>query len=387
MSAIGDEVYKVAIVWLAADWIGADAGYLFALQAGCLFIFSLLGGWLADDIDERRTLITVDLLRGFVVLIPPIAAAFGKLDISVIVVVTILLYSLSAFFEPALRAILPGLVHEEPQLLHATNALVETTPRMGRALGPGIVAVIGRIVPVVCFFVVDSLSYFGSAYAIYRMKVMPFEKTKTNRESLPKVLTKGWQLVRRDPMVRTIFMLSPFIAASWWVVLPMGLGLLVHERSPQGIDTFGRVVMIYGIANLVSNIVVGSLKMKNYPRWIFASWVLVGVGFTWVSFAHTWLEIALTSAIGAIAGPPIDVAFLGLVQNRFTRAEALRVYRLNNVFAHGVILVFFLLSPWLTRLWNPAGLLRACGLVMLACAVLGWLGYWRIQSRPAVTTS
>ena len=72
LSAVGDEIYRVALIWLAVGLIGERAGYLAAAQLLALFFLSLLGGHWADEWDHRRTMIAADLSRGLIVLLPGI---------------------------------------------------------------------------------------------------------------------------------------------------------------------------------------------------------------------------------------------------------------------------------------------------------------------------
>src|SRR5947209_3527181 len=120
-SAVGDELYGIALVWLAADLIGTRAGYLLAVQALAVLLTSLFGGIWADRWDHRRTLVGVDLFRGFAVLLLPAASCFGRLSIWLLVPVAIVVSGLKALFDPALRSCLPRLAEDE-ETLHATNA-------------------------------------------------------------------------------------------------------------------------------------------------------------------------------------------------------------------------------------------------------------------------
>lgn len=165
LSSIGDETYRVAVVWLAVGLVGADAGYLAAVQAASVLIFGLLGGIWADHWDQRRTMIWVDLLRGLIVLAPPIIASVMPLSIWTLFVVVVTVSSLSALFDPALQAVLPQLAGNKDQL-QATNALLQTTRRLAFIAGPGLVGVLQRFIPVVHFFTLDAISFALSASSI-----------------------------------------------------------------------------------------------------------------------------------------------------------------------------------------------------------------------------
>ena len=137
-SCIGDEVYAVAFVWLAAGLIGTKAGYLTAIQAASILAFSLFGGIWADQWSHRRTMIWVDLARGVAVVALPIMATFKVLSLWTLIPVMIIVSSLRAFFYPALNALVP-LLAPEKELLHSTNSLMQTTGRFARVIGPAMV--------------------------------------------------------------------------------------------------------------------------------------------------------------------------------------------------------------------------------------------------------
>ena len=69
-SSIGDEIYRVGLIWIAVGLIGADAGYLNCAQLAALMIMSFVGGKWADHWDPLPTMMRVDAWRFFIVLVP-----------------------------------------------------------------------------------------------------------------------------------------------------------------------------------------------------------------------------------------------------------------------------------------------------------------------------
>jgi MFS transporter, DHA3 family, macrolide efflux protein len=96
--------------------LGTSAGYLAAVQAGSIFLFSLIGGVWADHRDHRRVMIASDFIRGLAVLSLPIIAYFMPLTLWTLIPVAITVSSLSAFFNPALNALTPQLTQDRPLL-------------------------------------------------------------------------------------------------------------------------------------------------------------------------------------------------------------------------------------------------------------------------------
>ena len=80
-SAMGDEVYNIAMVWFATALLGLNAGYISAIQAGAIFLFSLVGGVWVDHRDPRRVMIWADLIRGCAVLTLTLAGMVWDLNL------------------------------------------------------------------------------------------------------------------------------------------------------------------------------------------------------------------------------------------------------------------------------------------------------------------
>src|SRR5262249_13374883 len=160
---IGDEIYRVALIWLAVGMIGVDTGYLPAAQCAAVIVLSLVGGRWASRWDSFRTMIWVDILRGLIVLVPvATAVVLHATSLPVLLIVAVLISALGAFFDPALVTMVPRFAHDVDSL-QAANGLMSTTYRLGRALGPGIVGLLTLIMPHIHFFTLDAATFFVSA--------------------------------------------------------------------------------------------------------------------------------------------------------------------------------------------------------------------------------
>ena len=79
LSAIGDNLYTIAVVWIAVQVAGSGAGLVVAAQSFSALAFGLLGGVYADRWNRRTTMIVVDLMRTAAVAVLPLLAAVGSL--------------------------------------------------------------------------------------------------------------------------------------------------------------------------------------------------------------------------------------------------------------------------------------------------------------------
>lgn len=168
VSLLGDWFDLIASAALISELTrsGLAIGGLFVVRMLSPFLVSPLAGVLADRYNRKKLLIIADVLRGFIVLGFLTVRTPGQAWL--LYVITAIQLAFSGLFFPARNAIIPDIVtHAE---LGAANAISTTTwsvmLSLGAALG-GLVAGQWGIYP---SFVVDSLSFFCSAYFISHIR-------------------------------------------------------------------------------------------------------------------------------------------------------------------------------------------------------------------------
>ncbi|MFL5815138.1 MAG: MFS transporter, partial [Bdellovibrionia bacterium] len=233
-SAIGDEIYKVALIWLAVKMVGSSAGYLAAGQAAAVLIVGLVGGVWADRWDPRKTMISVDWIRGLIVLVPVFWVKFLPLNMGVLIFVALTVSGFSAFFEPALQSVIPRLARDR-ELMQATNGLMGTTSRLARTVGPGLVGLLTGFVPMIEFFTLDAVTFAVSALAIKSLyRELPEQKHPKHRVPLHEAILSGFRLIQDDARMKFIVYGKLVIAGGWSIIFPLGIALLI----PFGILTW-----------------------------------------------------------------------------------------------------------------------------------------------------
>ncbi|RYZ97699.1 MAG: MFS transporter, partial [Proteobacteria bacterium] len=267
LSAIGDEIYKVALVWLAVHMVGADAGYLAAGQAAAVLLFGLIGGIWADHWDPRRTMLNVDLIRGALVLIPVAWVYFAPLNLPLLIFVALAVASLSAFFEPALQAVIPRLAPGR-ELMQATNGLMGTTSRLARTVGPALIGSLTGILPTIHFFTLDAITFAASAWAVGKLKAdLPASFLPKRPRVKPLAAVRaGFDLIRGNGPLQYVLYSKAVASGCWNIVLPLGIALLVQSNFPGDVRVYGWILAAYGVGNLTSALVLSNISMDRPYR-------------------------------------------------------------------------------------------------------------------------
>jgi DHA3 family macrolide efflux protein-like MFS transporter len=168
VSMIGDKINQIAMAMMVYAVTGSmfQMGLMLGITLLPAALFGLLAGVYVDRWDRRRTMIWADLIRAGLVAVIPFVARFG---IGWVYAIAFIVSTVSLFFIPAKRAIIPDLVPTDE--LMAANSLDDTAEAVaefaGLAVGAALVALLGHAMA----FGVDAVSFVFSAIMIARISL------------------------------------------------------------------------------------------------------------------------------------------------------------------------------------------------------------------------
>jgi len=115
VSQIGDGVHYFAMAWLVLDLTGSGSALGTLLMVASIpgLILTPFTGVLADIANRKRIVITMDVVRGILLLGLALIYGTGNLTLPILYVVTAALSLCGALFGPAIVATMPGLVKRE----------------------------------------------------------------------------------------------------------------------------------------------------------------------------------------------------------------------------------------------------------------------------------
>jgi MFS transporter, DHA3 family, macrolide efflux protein len=401
LSAIGDQLYTVAVVWVAVGLLGAWAGYLPALGAVMVLAVALLGGRWADRYEPRSIMIVADLVRAAALILAVIEwSVRGHISAITLVGLTMILGAGQAVFRPALQGMLAPLVRVAERL-PAANALLDTTDRIARLLGPGLVAMLAGLLATKHFFTLDAASFLASAAALMligRLRRLPNLRRAGPREPLVAAVLRGFRAVAGHKVLRAEMQVSAALNGAWYAIMFLGVPLAIAHRGGAGLGAYGLVISAYGSTNLLATLLIGNRRMPANPgRMVFAGNLVLGVGMMGMALVAaapfspglTTLGFAAGACVGAAGGPMHDIPVAVLRQTELARGDIPAAIRASLVVNNVGLLVAMAVAPVGYAMLPVSAVMGMCAAVIMAIGAVGvgrfhpHPGRWRAPTSPA----
>jgi MFS family permease len=118
------------------------------------------------------------------------------------------------------------------------------------------------------------------------------------------------------------------------VAFVVGVPLLVDRVLLGSVGAYGLIVGAYGVGNVLSNFVIGSLPLRHRVFVIFSGKVVLGIGFLLLALATSLPLALLGSALAAIGGPMGDIVMSTMIQTEFPPDQIGKIYSLRMVAAN-----------------------------------------------------
>jgi MFS family permease len=260
VSNLGTWMQTVGAQWVIVSASGSVALVSLVQTASTLPVVLLAApaGVLADVLDRRRVLVTVQSVM--VVIAAALAALtfLGDVDPTVMLGFTFLLGAGAAFVGPAWQAIQPELV-PRAQLPQAA-ALGAVNMNLARAVGPAIAGVLVAAVGAGWVFALNAVSFLVVALAVssWRREATP---DPVGREPLVAALRSGARYVRYAPAMRRVLvrcMLFVPAASCLWALLP----LVATRLLGLGSGGYGLLLGCLGVGAVVGAVVLPRVRDK-----------------------------------------------------------------------------------------------------------------------------
>jgi DHA3 family macrolide efflux protein-like MFS transporter len=376
LATIGDELFRLALVWLAVEAIGENAAYVTALQAAATLCGAAFGGRFFDRIDPPRVMMWACMGRTFFALVPVAFYLAGFPLLAGLAIAAFALAILRGQFEPAMYAAVPRVADDAQQRLQ-TNGLIDSTIRLARIIGPAMAGPLAVAIPIVHFFTLHSVMLAGAVLALAGLAARGARMPESGGLH---GLAAGFGYARAHPVIRPLLLVALIYWGSWVMALSLGLALIVHERQPTAfgipaVSSFSALFAIYALGTVASNLWLIARDRVPEARLVALGHAVVGIGFTAIGAAGHWAPdawllpaLALAVLVTALGTPALELRLAYEIQSAGSPAAVSAVARVRLVAGWSSILAIALVGPSLVRLVAIGPTVMITGLATIACA-------------------
>jgi MFS family permease len=329
LSAIGDRLHEVALMWIAVEAVGGEAGLVAAAGTVTRLLLGLPAGVWADRWDRRRTMIAADVVRAAAVATLAVAGVFGPVALWHLALIAAVLGAFDSFFAPALQASLPALAPDPPTLQRA-NALLNVNHRLAFVLGPSLTGVLLALIPISGFFGINAATFAASGLAIValgRGYAWRAPRADGPGPSLVAELRDSFHLVWGHRVLRSGIGLLCIWNVAYAIGGMVGLPLLIHEMG-EGPDRYGYLMGAYGVGNVASNLWLAShpVAVAHRSAVLFAGGLFYGAGMAALAWSPSYELALVAAAVAAVGGPMTDLMVLMIIQTEFATDRIGKVF-------------------------------------------------------------
>lgn len=292
ISNVGTWMHDVGAGWLMTT-LNSSPAVVSLVQAATtlpVFLFALYAGTLADRLDKRKMLITVNvILLGFITVLTALVH-FELVTPAILILFTLAIGTGTAFMAPAWQAIVPALVPRDA--LQPAIALNSMGINISRAIGPALAGVLIASVSLSAPFAVNAVSHIVIIVALLLWQYDGQVK-KTSQPVANAMLTGLRHVAHNGPLKATLVRSFAFFtfASAYWALLP----LVVQGIEGGGAELYGLLLTLIG-----TGAVAGALTLPKFRANVDAS-KMAALGTAGTAAAMAVLATATIPTMAAFA--------------------------------------------------------------------------------------
>jgi predicted MFS family arabinose efflux permease len=377
MSSIGTWMQIVAQGWLiyrlshSAPLLALDQ-FLGGIP---IFLFSLIGGVVADRAERRKILLASQYVQMACATVLTVLVATGRIHVWHMLSLSFVSGFAQAFGGPAYQALIPSLVKRED--MPNAIALNSIQFNMAVTIGPALAGIaLAKLGEQWCFGL-NALSFLAPiiSLSIITARYLPEKTTDTLLGSLK----QGIQFVRQQGSMEALIVLAFCMTA---LSMPMRtyIPVFVKDIFHRGPETYGNLLSLMGIGSICGSLTVAGMgNIRNKGRIALITLMSLGAGITIFSLSRS---LPLSYATLVLVGASMMAVFAtvtSLVQLITTNEMRGRVMSVYNCAFRGGMPMGNLLSGWLVPMFTAPVVLGVNGLALILIAVY----FLTVQRRVA----
>ena len=366
-SSIGTWMQIVAQGWLIYRL--SHSAFLLALDQFLggipIFLFSLIGGVVADRVERRKILLGSQYVQMATAGILTILVATGLVHVWHILCLSFISGFAQAFGGPAYQALIPTLVEKDdmPNAIALNSIQFNVAVMVGPALAGQALAKLGEK----WCFGLNALSFLAPiiSLSIISTRFLPL-KTK---ESMFTSLKQGIHFARKQASMEALIVLA-FCMTALGMPMRTYIPVFVKDIFHRGPETYGNLLALMGLGSILGSLTIaGAGNMRKKGLVALGALIFLGAGISAFAFSTS---LPLSGVVLVLVGASMMAVFAtvnSLVQLITTNEMRGRVMSVYNFAFRGGMPMGNLLSGWLVPIFTAPVVLGVNGFVLILLAL------------------
>ena len=366
-SSIGTWMQIVAQGWLI--WKLSHSAFLLGLDQFLgsipIFLFSLVGGVVADRMERRQVLIGSQIVQMSCALFLTFLVGSDRIQVWHMLLCSFISGLAQAFGGPAYAALIPTLVKKEdmPNAIALQSMQFNTAVVLGPALAGPTLAKLGDT----WCFALNSLSFVAPIISLSLLTVR-FLPEKTT-ESIFESMKQGFHFIRKQGAMEALMVLAffmTFLAVPMRTLFPLYASDIFHK----GAGTYALFLSLSGMGSILGALVVAWLgNVHNKGQIALLGLIILGAGICGFGLSRSLVLSGMMLFLSGVAMIVVFSMVSSLVQLIVTNEMRGRVMSVYNFAFRGGMPMGNLITGRLVPVFTAPMVLAGNGVLLVLVAL------------------
>ncbi|AQZ63032.1 hypothetical protein BKM31_17585 [[Actinomadura] parvosata subsp. kistnae] len=367
-STIGTTVAPLGLAFAMIEAGGGAAALGLVLMGGLLVFIAVTpaAGVLADRLPRLSIIVACQIICGVCQLVAGVLVLRGAAAVWSLVALQMVAGAAGAFFQPAVKGLVPQLVPPGPMLSHA-NALLQIANNAVAILGPGLAGLVIALSSPGIILAWDGATFLASA-ALFLTLRLPSSPRRERRRFLAD-LAEGWSAFRSRRWLWVLTVVSALTSACWAAGVSV-LGPVYATRYLDGAVSWGLVTSAIGIGLACGSITSLLFPPTHVGRLMCLTPIPVALLLIGMATGAPLLALASAGALTGAGGTLQLIAWTSYLQEAIPTEQLSRIVATNALIATLLVPVAYAVAGPAAELVGVRAVLGGCAVIVLGGAVI-----------------
>ncbi|MGR6913613.1 MFS transporter [[Actinomadura] parvosata] len=367
-STIGTTVAPLGLAFAIIESGGGAAALGLVLMGGLLIFLAVTpaAGVAADRLPRLSIIVACQLVCGMSQLIAATLVVTGTASVWSLAGLEMVAGAAGAFFQPAVKGLVPQLVPPGPMLVQA-NALLQIANNAVAIIGPGLAGLVIALSSPGMILAWDGITFLASAAVFLTLRLPP--PLRQERRRFLDDLIEGWSAFKSRRWLWVLTVLSALTSACWAAGVSV-LGPIYATRYLDGAASWGLVTSAIGIG-----LACGSVTSLLFPParvGLLMCAAPIPEALLMVSMASDAPLLALAGAgvLTGAAGTLQLITWTSYLQEAIPTEQLSRIMATNAMIGTLLVPISYAVAGPLAEIVGVRAVLGGCALIILGGAAV-----------------